>query len=129
MILNIYQNVLACVTKQKTCERLIKAASNRKAPQGSLHVLHVAKNAWNILDNSRESEALDYLFKTSKNYDAEMTMLRADNISETISAFALEHEIDLIVLGESSNEHENKFFKQLRTLLKGTSVMIEVIPQ
>lgn len=127
--MNIYQNVLACVTKQKTCERLIRAAAARKAPQGSLHVLHVAKNEWNILDNSHESEALDYLFKTSKNYDAEMTMLRAENISETIATFALEHGIDLIVLGESPNERESKFLRQLRSLLKGTSVVIEVIPQ
>ena len=127
--MNIYQNVLACVTKQKTCERLIKAASGRKSAQGSLHVLHVAKNAWNILDNSRESEALDYLFRLSKLNDAEMTMLRADNISETIAAFAMEHRIDLIVLGQSSDEQESKFYKQLRNLLKDKPVEIEVIPQ
>jgi len=127
--LNIYQNVLACVTKQKNCERLIKAASNRKAAMGSLHVLHVAKNAWNILDNSRESEALEYLFKVSKLNDAEMTMLRADNISETIAAFAKEHHIDLIVLGQSSDEQESKFCRQLRTLLKDKAIEIEVIPQ
>ena len=127
--MNIYQNVLACVTKQKTCERLIKAASGRKSAQGNLHVLHVAKNAWNILDNSRESEALDYLFRISKLNDAEMTMLRADNISETIAAFAMEHHIDLIVLGQSSDEQESKFYKQLRSLLKDKLVEIEVIPQ
>ncbi len=127
--MNIYQNVLACVTKQKTCERLIKAASGRKSAQGSLHVLHVAKNAWNILDNSRESEALDYLFRISKLNDAEMTMLRADNISETIAAFAMEHRIDLIVLGQSSDEQESKFYKQLCNLLKDKPVEIEVIPQ
>jgi K+-sensing histidine kinase KdpD len=127
--LDIYQNVLACVTKQKTCERLIKEASRRKAPQGNIHVLHVAKDEWNILDNSRESEALDYLFKISKSYDAEMTMLRADDISKTIATFAKDRQVNLIVLGESSNARENKFFKRLRTLLKDTSIALEVIPQ
>jgi K+-sensing histidine kinase KdpD len=126
--LNIYQNVLACVTKQKNCERLIKAASIRKAPNGKLHVLHVAKNSRNILDNNRESEALQYLFEISKNYNAEMTMLRADNISETIASFAKEHGINLIVLGESSNAQENKYFKQLRILLRNTSAELEIIP-
>lgn len=125
--MNIYTNVLACVTKQKTCERLIKAASQRKSEQGSLHVLHVAKNAWNILDNSRESEALEYLFKISKLYGAEMTMLRADNISETIAGFAIKNRIDLIVLGESSNPQENKFYKQLRALLKDKPIDVEVL--
>lgn len=126
--MNIYQNVLACVTKQKDCERLIKAASQHLNVQGSLHVLHVAKNSLNILDKSYESEALEYLFEISKTYNAEMTMLRADNISETIAEFAKTHNIDLIVLGQSKNSEENKFFKRLRALLKDTSVDLEIVP-
>lgn len=124
--MSIYQNVLVCVTKQKTCERLIEAASKLKSVDGNLRVLHVAKNSWNILDNSRESEALEYLFKVSKEYDADMTMLRADNISKTIADFAKKNEIDLVVLGQSMNEQENKFYKQLCTLLKD-EINIEVI--
>jgi K+-sensing histidine kinase KdpD len=127
--LNIYQNILVCVTKQKTCERLIKAASQRMAKGGNLHVLHVAKNSWNILDNARESEALEYLFKISKFYDAEMTMLRDDNISKTIADFAIKNNIDLIVLGASlKNVEESKYFRQLRALLKQTNTEIEIIP-
>lgn len=125
--MSIYQNVLVCVTKQKTCERLIKAASKLKAKEGNLRVLHVAKNSWNILDNSKESEALEYLFKVSKEYDADMTMLRSDNISKTIADFAKNNGIDLVVLGQSNNEQENKFYKQLCTLLKD-EITIEVIP-
>lgn len=124
--MNLYQNVLVCVTKQKTCERLIKAASKLTAKDGNLRVLHVAKHSWNILDNSRESEALEYLFKVSKEYGADMTMLRADNISKTIADFALENNIDLVVLGQSTNEQDNKFYKQLCVLLKD-KINIEVI--
>ncbi|NLY18988.1 MAG: universal stress protein [Clostridiaceae bacterium] len=127
--MNIYQNILVCVTKQKTCERLIKAASQRMAKGGNLHVLHVAKNSWNILDNARESEALEYLFKISKFYDAEMTMLRDDNISKTIADFAIKNNVDLIVLGASlKNVEESKYFRQLRALLKQTNTEIEIIP-
>lgn len=125
--MNIYQNVLVCVTKQKTCERLIRAASKRKDENGNLHVLHVAKNSWNILDNNRESEALDYLFKISKVYNADMTMLRADNISETIADFAKKNEIDLVVLGQSMNEQENKFYTELCGLLKD-KIAVEIMP-
>jgi K+-sensing histidine kinase KdpD len=125
--LSLYQNVLVCVTKQKTCERLIKAASKLKAKNGNLRVLHVAKNSWNILDNSRESEALEYLFKVSKEYNADMTVLRSDNISKTIADFAKNNGIDLIVLGQSNNEQGNKFYKQLCNLLKD-EINIEVIP-
>ncbi|NLG89443.1 MAG: universal stress protein [Clostridiaceae bacterium] len=122
--MDLYKNILVCVTKQKNCERLIKAASGYLLDQGILHVLHVAKNTWNILDNSRESEALEYLFRISKSYGAEMTVLRNDNISETIAAFALQQEIDLIVLGASSNENENKYLKQLRSILKDKPIKI-----
>ncbi|ANX02203.1 universal stress protein [Thermoclostridium stercorarium] len=125
--MSLYQNVLVCVTKQKTCERLIKAASKLKAKNGNLRVLHVAKNSWNILDNSRESEALEYLFKVSKEYNADMTVLRSDNISKTIADFAKNNGIDLIVLGQSNNEQGNKFYKQLCNLLKD-EINIEVIP-
>lgn len=125
--MRVYQNILACVTKQKNCERLIMSASQRRAVDGSLHILHVAKNSWNILDNVHESQALEYLFKTSKFFDAEMTMLRADNISETIAAFAKNHNIDLVVLGASINAGEHKFFKQLRALLKDTNIEIEIL--
>jgi len=124
--LNIYQNVLVCVTKQKTCERLIKEASKRKDVNGNLRVLHVAKNTWNILDNDRQSEALEYLFKISKEYNADMTMLRADNISETIADFAIKNEIDLVVLGQSSNEQYNKFYAELCSLL-ANKIKIEII--
>jgi len=122
--LDLYKKILVCVTKQKNCERLIEAASKHRMEQGSLHVLHVAKNSWNILDNSSESEALEYLFKISKSYGAEMTMLRNDNISETIAEFAKQREIDLIVLGESLNKQENNFLKQLRFILKDKPVKI-----
>ena len=126
--MNIYQNVLACVTKQKNCERLIKAASKHRNPKGNLHVLHVAKNSLNILDKASENEALEYLFEISKTYDAEMTMLRADNISETIADFAKKNKINLIVLGQSINTEENKFLKRLRVLLKDTPINFEIIP-
>ena len=127
--MDIYQNILVCVTKQKTCERLIKAASQRKAEDGNLHVLHVAKNSWNILDNARESEAIEYLFKISKLYDAKMTMLRADNISDTIANFANKNNIHLIVLGATLNAEEHKFFKRLQVLLQGSNIEIEIITQ
>ena len=41
--MNLYKNILVCVTKQKNCERLIEAASKHCLEQGNLHVLHVAK--------------------------------------------------------------------------------------
>jgi len=123
------KNILVCVTQQKTCERLIRKAANLKNElKGELFVIHVAKNAWNFLDNIKEGEALDYLFRISKSVGADLSVLKSDNIVETIVAFAKEKNISHIVMGESPNDHkENNFFSDLKSMLP--NIEITVVPQ
>lgn len=127
-------NILVCVTQQKTCEKLIrKAAALRDQALNSQHetqlfVLHVAKNDWNFLDNAKEGEALDYLFNISKSVGAELTVLKSDEIAKTIADFAIENKIVSILMGSSSGEHEeNKFYSRLKAFL-GNSVNIQIVP-
>ncbi len=126
--MSIINNILVCVTQQKTCERLIqKAAELRDEHNGSLYVIHVAKDDWNFLDNFREGEALEYLFGISKSVGANLTVLKSDEIVKSISDFALENHIDCIVMGESPSDHkENKFYSELKKMLNG--VEIRVVP-
>jgi len=123
------KNILVCVTQQKTCERLIRKAANLKDElKGELFVIYVAKNAWNFLDNIKEGEALDYLFRISKSVGADLSVLKSDNIVETIVDFAKEKKISYIVMGESPNDHkENKFYNELKCLLPDAE--ITVVPQ
>ncbi|NLL06707.1 MAG: universal stress protein [Clostridiaceae bacterium] len=123
------KNILVCVTQQKTCERLIRKAANlRDDLKGELFVIHVAKNAWNFLGNKKEGEALDYLFRISKSVGADLSVLKSDNIVETIVEFVREKEISYIVMGESPNDHrENNFSYELKCLL--TDVEIKIVPQ
>ncbi len=66
-MLNSCQNIMVCITQQITCERLILKASDLKNQLNvKLFVIHVAKNESNFLDNAKEREALEYLFKISK---------------------------------------------------------------
>ncbi|TYQ16165.1 UNVERIFIED_CONTAM: universal stress protein family protein [Acetivibrio alkalicellulosi] len=127
--MNSPQNIMVCVTQQITCERLIlKAADLRNELNGELFVIHVAKNEWNFLDNIKEGEALEYLFKISKSVGANLSVLKSDNIAETLVNFANENKITHIVMGESPNDHkENKFYLELKNLL--TNVEIFVVPQ
>jgi len=123
----LYNNILVCVTQQKTCSRLIKNAASIKHDESGLYVIHVAKESWNFLNNSREGEALDYLFDISKSVGANLTVLRSDNIPETIAQFAKDHDIELIVMGETlKSDRKNDFLKQLKKLAKG--IEIKVIP-
>lgn len=126
--MNSLRNILVCVTQQKTCERLIrKAAELRDELKGSLFVIHVAKNDWNFLDNIKESEALEYLFVISKSVGANLTVLRADEIAETIANFVKENKISFVIMGESTDDHkENNFYNKLRGMLNN-NVEIKVI--
>lgn len=124
--LNPCKNILVCVTQQKNCERLIRrAAKLRDEIKGSLYVLHVAKEGWNFLDNQREGEALDYLFGISKSFSADLHVLKSDNIVKTIYNFAIENEINCIVMGESQHDHkENRFYTQLRESLADVDIQV-----
>ena len=118
-----------CVTQQKTCERLIhEAVKLLEKYNGTLHVLHVAKNNWKFLDNDREGEALDYLFSISKNVGANLTVLRSEDITGTIKKYVIDNGIGCIVLGESPEKNSSRSIisKLERTLIKAE---IKVIPQ
>lgn len=122
------KNILVCVTQQKTCERLIKkAAELRDEYKGNLSVIHVIKDNWNILDNSKEGEALEYLFGISKAVGANLSVLKSDEIVTTIADYARENKTDCIILGNSLNDHkENNFSHELKQLLD--DVEIKILP-
>ncbi|MDR5658531.1 universal stress protein UspA [Serpentinicella sp. ANB-PHB4] len=99
------KNVMVCVTQQKTCEKLIKVGSEMcNTPDDKLYVVHVAPNGWKILGNSKEGEALDYLFEISKNVGADMTVIRSSEVVKSIIDFCKKNDINAIVLGESREE-------------------------
>ena len=120
--------IMVCVTRQKTCERLIaigyKAALKTNA---ELHVVHVAKSGTNFLNNPHEGEALDYLFQISKKSGAEMSVLRSDHVVNTITEFVKDNKISVLILGESPDlQNENSIIRQLKNNLP--EVEIRVIP-
>lgn len=94
---------------------------------GELFVIHVAKNEWNFLDNNKEGEALEYLFAISKSVGAALTVLRSDDIVETISSFIEDNKISIVVVGESPDDHkENSFHHKIKS--RFSSIEIRVIP-
>lgn len=101
MSVYIDENIAVCVTQQKNCERLIqKGASIKNKLNGELYVIHVAREGVNFLGNSKESEALEYLFDISKGVGADLTVLRSDSIVNTLVSFIENKKIEHVVLGE-----------------------------
>ena len=126
--LSAYDSVLVCVTRQKACERLIRAAAELKKEDGALYVIHVTKDKWNFVDNSKDGEALEYLFSLSKSYGAELTILNSNKIPETISQFAEHYKAQLIVVGESPDNSSSAFSQRLSELLEDGNAKIMTIP-
>ncbi len=124
--MNQFKNILVCVTQQRTCERLIKKADKLKQESNaSLYVIHVLKNEWNILDNAKEGEALEYLFGISKSVGANLTVLRSDLIVNAIADFIRENKIDCIVMGESRKDHkENHFYNELKKRFENIEILV-----
>jgi len=122
--------VMVCVTRQKTCERLIKIGQKLVNGQkdGVLKVVHVTKTGDNVLGNPDEGEALEYLFQVSKQAGAEMTVLRTDNVVNTLLDFAKKNQITEIVMGESPDpQSRTSIIYNMEQMLPG--VKFNVIPQ
>ena len=113
------QNVLICVTRQRSCERLIRTGYNEsKKNGGKPHVIHVAPIGENFLGNPKEGEALDYLFDISKQVGAEMTVLRSNEVVDVLTDYTKKHKIGVMVLGESPcSEDESHIIKKLKEKL------------
>ncbi len=121
---NNQNNVMVCVTQQKTCERLIeKGKSLLKNENDHLYVIHVVNEKDNFLDNYSDGEALEYLFGITKVMGAELIVKRSKNILATLVTFAKENEINTVVMGESPDQ-KNPFEEKLRKKLKHTTVWV-----
>ena len=122
-------NILVCVTQQKTCERLIRKAAELKSEyKGNLFVIHVVKNNGNFFDTVKEGEALEYLFGISKSVGANLFVLKSDEIATTIAEFSSENKIGCIVIGQSvTDKGENSFLTEMKSYL-GKDVVIKIIP-
>ena len=123
-------NIMICVTRQKTCERLLKVGRDITGDgDARLYAVHVAKKGVNFLGNPDEGEALDYLFQVSKEAGAEMTVLRSEHVVDTLVEFARKSNISIIVLGESAQNtnREESIIDELKRNLP--DLEFRIVPQ
>lgn len=94
-------HVLVCVTGQKTCEKLIEEGDRlAQKLDAELSVVHVARQGSGLLGgNLAEAEALEYLFQISSEHGADMTVIRSDEVVQTLVQHAHKVEASIIVLG------------------------------
>ncbi len=126
--LETFASVLACVTQQRDCDKLIFEAARLTAPNGTLEVLHVSERAFNFFENIREGEALEYLFATAKSVGAELTIINGVQAPETVAQFAEHRQPDCIVIGQSHTDGNRRFSERLSELLLDSDIRILTLP-
>ena len=123
------KNVMVCVTQQKTCDRLISQGYEfLNDEKGELFIIHVAHYQFKFLGNSKEGEALEYLYEKALEYGAQLTVVRSNHVLDTLVDLVEKYNITHIILGESGETMDgNNLIQQLSNRVKKQAEVI-VIP-
>lgn len=114
------EKIMVCVTQQKSCKSLIKKGYKLSEKlKGDLKIVHVVKKGWKYLDEMKESDALEYLFDISKQYNAELSVYKAKDIEGKLAEYAQKNNITKIVMGESlETSKQQNMIKRLKDKIK-----------
>ena len=123
------KNVMVCVTQQRTCDRLIKYGHDLLGnEEGELFIIHVAHYEFKFLGNTKEGEALEYLYQKALEYGANLTVVRSNHVLDTLVDLVLKNKISHVILGESGEiKNEFNLITQFEGRIEGVAQMI-VIP-
>ena len=113
------ENIMVCVTKQRTCQRLIDYGKTLMSSDDTIHIIHVAGSDYNFLGDSEENKALEFLYEKSREVGADLTVLKSDDTILTLCSLAKENGITKMVVGASgeATESTSSFLGELRTRL------------
>ena len=123
------KNVMVCVTQQKTCDRLIKYGNDfLGSDNGELFIIHVAHYEFKFLGNTKEGEALEYLYQKALEYGANLTVVRSNDVLGTLVDLVVRNEISHVILGESGEiRNEHNIITQFEGRINGIAELM-IIP-
>lgn len=121
------KKIMVAVTQQKTCDRLINYGYELKNDsKGELFIIHVAHYEFKFLDNTKEGEALDYLYEKALEYGANLTVVRSNHVLDTLVDLVDKNNITHLILGQSGEAQEaNSMVAMLeKRLPKKTEIIV-----
>lgn len=121
-------NIMVCVTRQKTCQRLIDCGKAlMENEQDQLFVIHVAGEDEKLLGDTQEGEALEFLYEKAKEAGASLTVERSSDVLRTLISIADKNQANRVVVGESGEgEAGAGFLYRLEKKLSGRAKLIVV---
>lgn len=122
---------MVCVTSQRSCDRLMARGAELAAQAGGsarLHVVHCVETGRNFMNAAYESDAIEYLFTAAQLAGADLSLLRAENVDDALVNYALEHDVDTIILGAGSAGAQFKDHIAIRLQRRLPGVRFDIIP-
>ena len=109
------ENIMVCVTKQRTCQRLIDHGKTLMGSDDTIHIIHVTGSGYNF----EENKALEFLYEKAREAGADLTVLKSDDTIFTLCSLAKDNEITKMVVGASGEAVDNasNFLSELRAKL------------
>lgn len=121
------KNVMVCVTRQKSCDRLIRYGHDLLGQEeGELFILHVTQPQLKILGKSKEGDALEYLYEKALEYGANLTVIRSGHVLDTLIQQAHKNNISHIIMGQSPKGCPDNLAEQLSQKLTSDVSLITI---
>ncbi len=122
------ERIMVCVTKQITCDRLITFGNGIRQDGDTLNIIHVSKTDYNFLGDEQEGRALNYLYEKSREVGAELTVIRANDVIDTLSQIVTDKDITKVIIGEGPMEKGTESFIDKLKASIDTDVDLCVVP-
>ena len=116
--------LMVCVTGQHSCERLLSRGASLRLAGQKFYCVHCVQTGHNFLNNTYEPLAIEFLFTCASLFDAELTILRAENVIDALVEFAKTNRVSRIVLGASPIQGAESFSAKLSARLPDIEFII-----
>lgn len=112
------KNIIAFVTQIRTCEKIIAKGFSKMEKRDNLFVANIVNPNENFLYNNSDGDAIEYLYSTSKKYNADLTVIKAEDTIEAMLDFIIRNNGTCVVLGASPHSDEPETHPIVKKLSK-----------
>ena len=116
------KNVLVCITRKKTADKLIEYAEKFICDENDkMYIVNIGSYEMYYLNKTEENEDLDYLYEKALEQGADIKTIRSNNVVESLFNYVKLKEISQIVIEEKK---ELRGLKNLEVKLKKEGIDI-----
>ena len=124
------KHVLVCVTGQRSCDRLISYGKELiEGDGGDMMVVHIAGYDLSELARGDLAENLEYLHRCAVEHEANLTIIRSDNVVATMVSLINKFDITRIVIGETRKAKVEDSTTSAFEELPHKDVQIIIVPE